>query len=66
MSVPLPPKQAPKAKAQTRGWKGKFKLELEARRVTTGIIIAVKGMLSTKAEHRPDVHKSSASDTVSW
>ena len=48
IKVPLPPKQAPKARAQARG-----RIEIPSTFSTiciiTGTIVAVKGMLSTNA-----------------
>ena len=57
IKVPLPPRQAPRAKDQTSGSRGKSNSELLAKLFTIGIIIVVKGMLSMKAEAIPEIHK---------
>ena len=59
------PKQAPRAKAQTKGCKGRSSFALSANFFTTGIIIVVKGILSMKAEASPDTHKINKRATAS-
>ena len=52
IKVPIPPKSAPKQRAQARPsmlMPGTF----STRRMMTGIIVVVKGMLSTNAEATP-------------
>jgi len=45
-----PPKQAPRARAQTKGCSGRFKVLFCAKDMVIFTIIVVSGMLSTKAE----------------
>ena len=54
MSVPLPPRQAPKARAQISG--PRSRLRSTERESTIGIIVAVYGMLSMKAEATAETH----------
>mmetsp|Transcript_25290 Transcript_25290/g.60898 ORF Transcript_25290/g.60898 Transcript_25290/m.60898 type:complete len:231 (-) Transcript_25290:1716-2408(-) len=63
MRVPLPPKHAPKARAQARG-----RMETPSTSATscwrTGTIVAVKGMLSTKAEKMAEAHTMMTMATI--
>lgn len=56
-SVPLPPKQGPKARAQTNGVNGRCKVGVSDRDITTFTIIVVTGIESTNAEVRAEIHK---------
>jgi len=53
INVPLPPRHAPKARAQT---KGKMFIILP-NSMTTGIIAVVNGILSIKLDANAEIHK---------
>lgn len=59
MQISLPPIQAPKAKAHTRGCSGSFSSLFWAKAVTTLIIIVDRGTLSTNALANADTQSSS-------
>lgn len=50
ISVPLPPRHAPNANAQTKGCNGKFNVLFSANEIAILTIIVVNGMLSTNAD----------------
>lgn len=53
----LPPRHAPKARAQTRGRKVRQRSGELASSQTTGMVAVVKGMLSMKEEAMADTHR---------
>jgi len=64
--VPFPPRQAPKLSAHAKVFTGRVSGSSSAKIFTTGIIVAVYGILSRNAEVIADTHKIRVMAKVSW
>ena len=64
IKVPLPPKQAPNDKAHQTGIIAALPPKLSSIDFSIGIMVATKGILSTMAEKKADIHKMT--NTVFW
>ncbi len=62
----IPPRQAPKASAQTRGLRERQSFSELASSIMTGMVAVVKGMLSIKEEAKAEIHSTITMATSIW